>query len=175
MEPTSKMQASYELQLEVEEADILQRREEEEEFRRCSLKAHVLSFVSSVSARMVSGVARSGHDKDASGVKKYLQSPDNLAKVVSFLKTAKLSGEPVDFADALDKNYDERNGEHCVISMHLYFLADGAHDTRDEYLEKTAAQLKRMGVLRLLKQELPWQCALIEHFALVKAHLFASG
>ncbi|GLC39435.1 hypothetical protein PLESTF_000830400 [Pleodorina starrii] len=159
MDPAAKMQPSYELQLEVEDADIIMQRRQERAFRRFILKRHVISFASSVSARMVSGVPRSGPDKKASGVQNFLQSPENFGKVVSFLRKAELSGEPADFAVALDENYDQRN------------VAE--HDTTDKYLEETAAELMEMGALCLLGKELPWQCALIEHFALVKSDLFA--
>jgi hypothetical protein len=49
----------------------------------------------------------------------------------------------------------------------------GTHDTTDEYLEETARKLEAMGALRYLEEDLPWQCCLIKHFALVKTHLFA--
>ncbi|GLC58344.1 hypothetical protein PLESTB_001348700 [Pleodorina starrii] len=162
MDPAAKMQPSYELQLEVEDADIIMQRRQERAFRRFILKRHVISFASSVSARMVSGlseVPRSGPNKNASGVQTFLQSPEVSGKIVSFLRKAMLSGEPADFAVALDENYDQRN------------VAE--HDTTDKYLEETAAELMEMGALCLLGKEHPWQCALIEHFALVKSDLFA--
>ncbi|GFR40094.1 hypothetical protein Agub_g642 [Astrephomene gubernaculifera] len=156
---SAKMQPSYELQQEVEDADFLQHRQEEKAFRRFILKRHVVTFTSAVSARMVSGVSRNGRDKDASGIKNFLQNPGNRAKVDSFMQATNLSGDSNTFADVLDGNYDSRN--------------DDLHNTTDAFLEESAAQLKRMGAVRLLREEMPWQCALIEHFEYVKNHLFA--
>ena len=43
------------------------------------------------------------------------------------------------------------------------FHLGNVHDTTDTALKKRAAQLKVCGAVQLLREELPWQCAIIEH------------
>lgn len=97
------------------------------------------------------------------------------------LALAGLGLERMDLAVKLDENYDMRNSEsftatavflcgpcrrpmHCKRAAHMLVRSEWSHSNSDEALASTAQKLLRAGAVALFKEEMPVQCAVLEHY-----------
>ncbi|KXZ43939.1 hypothetical protein GPECTOR_77g35 [Gonium pectorale] len=75
------------------------------------------------------------------------ESAKNRELLAQLVKASKQDCTPEDFADFADANNSLQNADQST----------------DEALLRTAKRLKGAGAVRLLRQELPWQCSFIEN------------
>jgi hypothetical protein len=145
------MKAEYLRDLQTCAKSLSDEAEEQVAFQRFILEPAVTSFASTFIARVVSVKARKRSDAGKGLMTEFLSKKvENVQLVDRLVQAAKLNCTASEFADFADGNYTLQAALTCSQN------ADAA-------LIKRADVLKKVGAIRLLRDDFSWQCSIIEN------------
>ncbi|PNH07409.1 hypothetical protein TSOC_006136 [Tetrabaena socialis] len=117
-------------------------------FKRLVLKPLVTAYAALVVGRLISGGVRGAGAHDNGRAKAFVEKNSENYDLVRRL-AARQHLTPEDFAGFADANDTMQE--------------DDVHNTTDEMLIKKATELRAAGALRLFREDLPWQCSIINN------------